>query len=436
VHLQKGGVGLPVEVLNDTSSELVEALKQECDVEAQTCQELTHFLAFAPHLPDKPEPARVQQITIALQYRRQLLASLLGLYEDCAAIAERLSQTRDLFEQEVQQLDIHVGAKTAVPKEQVYPRFDALARAFKMAWADSKVLAARRQAKDALLGHRATYSPTLDSAEAQVLAAARDTIGEEACGLADAAGLETPEMANGCTYMSMYEDGFMEVGLDYEGYCLPSLVDGAGAVVPGNPELGIVQFNGQSLCFSTRGRMQSFVEAPEKYIAALPALCAQFPCLLGLLRYEQLPHSSLQGILRGTAGVELSGQALQADVAVGTPVHFERPGHAGAFPGVLSSTTAHSYIDPDYEWNEWKMRSRALHLADIRKRTTTASQTALSALRRDNASQVYLPKEKATSTGVSQGTNPPRWKRYMTGLRGETQEGSPDFHIVDLKFEL
>ena len=42
--------------------------------------------------------------------------------------------------------------------------------------------------------------------------------------------------------------------------------------------------------------------------------------------------------------------ARQADAAVATPVHF-----------------VEENFDPDYEWNEWKLRQQALSLADIRR---------------------------------------------------------------------
>merc|ERR1719380_590292 len=102
----------------------------------------------------------------------------------------------------------------------------------------------------------------------------------------------------------------------------------------------------------------------------------------------------------------------EGDVECATPVHF-----------------VEENFDPTYEWN---MREKALKLADISKKMTSATQTKVSALRRDSSTQVYLPKEKATNTVSSQGTNPPQWKRYITGLRGE----STDVKVVDLKFEL
>merc|ERR1711977_242162 len=107
------------------------------------------------------------------------------------------------------------------------------------------------------------------------------------------------------------------------------------------------------------------------------------------------------GILKGTAGVKLTSGPMKADVECSTPVHF-----------------VEENFDPTYEWNEWTMREKALKLADISKKMTSATQTKVSALRRDSSTQVYLPKEKATNTSVSQGTNPPQWKRYITGLRG------------------
>merc|ERR1719482_2052927 len=111
------------------------------------------------------------------------------------------------------------------------------------------------------------------------------------------------------------------------------------------------------------------------------------------------------------------GAVTQADVQIGTGDHEVW-------------TVAH--IDETYDWNEWKMRREALHIADIRQKTTSSTQTALSHLRRENETQVYLPKEIATNTMVNQGTNPERWKKYYAHLRGEAQP----MKVVDIKFDL
>ena len=50
------------------------------------------------------------------------------------------------------------------------------------------------------------------------------------------------------------------------------------------------------------------------------------------------------------------------------------------------------HIDPKYESNEWELRRKALKLADLRQKKTHSTQTDRSNYRRENATQVYLPK--------------------------------------------
>lgn len=145
--------------------------------------------------------------------------------------------------------------------------------------------------------------------------------------------------------------------------------------------------------------------------------CYKRPELIHLLRlHEDFPKSSLYSILQGTANLTLSGAVVQADAATDTPLHFVEANKAA-----------------EYEWNEWAMRRDALHIADIRQKKTSSTQTVLSHLRRESESQVYLPKDAATNTSITQGTNPPRWRTYVTGLRGAKDA---QMKVVSLQFEL
>lgn len=112
---------------------------------------------------------------------------------------------------------------------------------------------------------------------------------------------------------------------------------------------------------------------------------------------------------QGVVGV--SGQTLLAaprsyqDSCVQTPTHF-----------------VEKNIDQSYEWNEWGLRRRALHLANLRQKVTKSQQTKASAFRREEETQVYLPKESGTMTGVSTGTAAPISRNYIAGLRGAPDE--------------
>ena len=56
-----------------------------------------------------------------------------------------------------------------------------------------------------------------------------------------------------------------------------------------------------------------------------------------------------------------------------------------------------SHIDKEYKWNEWDLRRDALKMADIRQRQTQSTQTQLSAMKAEQETQVYLPREVATN---------------------------------------
>jgi hypothetical protein len=95
------------------------------------------------------------------------------------------------------------------------------------------------------------------------------------------------------------------------------------------------------------------------------------------------------------------------DAATETPLHF-----------------VEKNIDPNYDWNEWGLRRRALQIANLRKCATDGTQTDTSAFRRENESQVYLPRDNDTQTRSDRGTNPKRVHTYLAGLRNG---GSTDY---------
>jgi hypothetical protein len=94
-----------------------------------------------------------------------------------------------------------------------------------------------------------------------------------------------------------------------------------------------------------------------------------------------------------------SGKPLTRDVGTETPIHFiERR------------------IDTNYAWNEWELRKKALKIVNMKNCMTKSVQTDGSHFRRENESQVFLPKTNATQTRRDKGTNPPIVTTYMAGI--------------------
>lgn len=75
-------------------------------------------------------------------------------------------------------------------------------------------------------------------------------------------------------------------------------------------------------------------------------------------------------------------------------------------------------IVKDYEWNEWELRRKALKLANLRQRITKSVQTNTSNFRRENFTQVYLPKDQYIQTKRDNYSNVPQPKVYLSGVRG------------------
>jgi hypothetical protein len=431
-HQKKGGMGLPVvegaaERLQ--AAELCDTVRKEVDEVSELCKNqqdaiLTASKGTASGVA-KPTAAEIDKARSDLLYLRQYLCYLLNLLEDMGGCIDRLKRDQRNLSEELVQLDALVGGRVSVPKEQVYPRFDAVSRVYRTAWMELHAIEARKRLYGVLKESRAAHFPQLSDSLKNILALVpegQDTLKDET-----AADDKTIQQALNDMPGPHEEDGsqvavrhtadnstdFLQVPLDFQGFCIHTLVNQNALLVPGNPALGVIKFAGRYCVFATESAIVEFAKQPDKYFVDVRNLCYKNPELIHLLRvHEDFPRSSLPSLLQMTLG---SGVTMKADVGTATPLHFEE-----------------SNIDKKYEWNAWNLRKDALHMADICKKSTTCTQTNQSHLRRENETQVYLPREVATNTAVHRGTNPPRWRKYLVGVRGEPQA----MQVSEVKFDL
>mmetsp|Transcript_72673 Transcript_72673/g.168373 ORF Transcript_72673/g.168373 Transcript_72673/m.168373 type:complete len:634 (-) Transcript_72673:140-2041(-) len=430
-HQQKGGAGLPAidgSIESLKSSELLEHVKKEVDELNDLCKDYADVIIAAKNPPrtgpwDRlPTDQEIERARSDLLYCRQYLCYLLNLQEDLISTHEGLRRDQKSLKEELIDLDALVGGRVSVPKEQVYPRFDVLARGYRTAWTEVTTLESRAKLHAVLSDQRAKYFPQLPETAKALLARIPNREGalllddgEEPVDLDSVPGpADDKDGTSGQAVRLTVEnsENFLQLPLDFQGFCIHTLVM-ENLLVPGNPALGVVKYAGRYCVFATERACAEFCAEPDRFFGSVREVCYKSPELIHLLRiHEDFPKSSLPAIISSTAG---SQAPTQADVALETPLHFQD-----------------SHIDKSYEWNEWALRREALHMADIRRKATSATQTANSHLRRENESQVYLPKEVGTNTAVSRGTNPPRWRKYTVGLRGEPQP----MKVTEIKFDL
>jgi len=431
MHQKKGGAGLPlIEGAQDRlgSVELLKSVQKEVEEVTELCRDWADLLVAAGSPPRgrpwevMPDDNELQRAQCDLLYYRQYLCYLLNLQEDLTASLDKLQKEQVQLQEEMLDIDALVGGRVSVPKEQVYPRFDALARGYRTAWKEVQALEARGKLHGVLQDLRKRYFPLMlkvgqdllnqvQRREGQLLL--DDDAGEEPVDLETIPGPNQAQENVAVRLTVDNSENFLNLPLDFQGFCIHTLVQRKGLLVPGNPALGVVKYAGRYCVFATERAMAEFCAEPDRVFGGIREACYKQPELIHLLRvHEDFPKSSLSTVLQLLAG---SQSVMLADAGTETPLHFQE-----------------SNIDKSYEWNEWKLRKDALHMADIRRKTTSTTQTALSHLRRENETQVYLPKDVATNTTHSRGTNPPRLKKYINGLRGEPRP----MQVTELRFDL
>ncbi|CAJ1398937.1 unnamed protein product [Effrenium voratum] len=423
MHQKKGGAGLPPVDAKPENDQLLQQLTKESEEVSELCQDFADLLVTYSmrSKTESIDEKEVQRWQCDLLYHRQYLCYLLNLQEDVAQSLEKLRKGQAQLKEELMDLDALVGGRVSVPKEQVYPRFDALARCYRSAWREVQLLEARTKLHSVLKELRQRYFPAITQSGKALLSKSGRREGEplldenreDPVDLDSIPGPEAQDPSTAVRLTVENYEGFLNLALDFQGFCVQTLVSRKGLLVPGNPALGVVRYAGRYCVFATERAMAEFCSEPDRFFAGVREACYKQPELIHLLRvHEDFPRSSLQAILEMMAGQQ---SVMLADVASETPLHFQD-----------------SYIDKSYEWNEWRLRQDALHVADIRRKTTSTTQTALSHLRRENETQVYLPKEAATNTTASRGTNPPRLKKYFTGLRGEPRP----MQVAECRYDL
>lgn len=435
-ELGKGGVGLE-DVAGTVRREVV-SLKSRLQNELQEitdiCQQYTDVLLYVQiHKSEDANSTYMTRWQEELTNRRQFLKYVQSLLEDITTAQDRTLTSINAFSREMSDLELLIGSKTSVPKELVYPKFDSLAMMYQGLVTERDLVLSREASWKVLHDFKSTCESTLS---AHIVTTARSMgqpnveqlrifargISNEIKGVGvteskEGSSTSAPECKSEeeapteapvrLSIKSTPE--FMQLPLEYQGYCPWTIVHRNGLLLPGNPGLGVVRYRNSFNVFMHEESLTAFMANPEFYVEGVLSAARKNTELIHLLRLQDnFPEASLQFIISGAKRGRTGVHALlsptptkMVDKGTETPVHF-----------------VEKHIDPNYEWNEWSLRRKALQMANLRNSKTISAQTDASHFRRNGETQVYLPKIKSTQTGISKGTNPIRVKNYITGLRG------------------
>jgi len=387
-----------------------------------------------------------------LANRRQYLGFLNSLYDEMKFIHSKVNSIIEKVKLELATVKSLVNNKASVPKEAIYPKFDALGTLWLQLYEEIVVMIARSNTFQVLCKYRLSFSPTLANElvgddvvnneyelslkESHHKAVHRDdysgkasmensdfdddmkAFGEEEKDNAfvkQSAIAESKISTENEKFVEMVESGaqlltvenspdFSLLPLSLQGYCPWTIVEANGLLIPGKPALGIVRFENQYFVFDHALGIRSFMQNPQHFLSCIRNRALRHPEYIHLLRLQKwFPTVSISKLLQ-SKDVNINnqtGQPFTKDVGTETPLHFQD-----------------SYIDLNYHWNEWELRRRALKIVNLKNCKTKGQQTDVSHFRRENETQVFIPKENSSQTKSEKGTNPPIVTTYIQGFRG------------------
>ncbi|NXB81266.1 CF206 protein, partial [Donacobius atricapilla] len=409
---QKGGSG--IDDLPNILHEAIPSTTRTLDEHLNSCQLLAHrYTALLESMQE--DPHRYSQLSTsklkeALFNVRQYEAFLCILQSNAITSAQEVDLLDVKFEAAIMVLKNTVQDKTTLESKEVFPMFMELSKLWISYQNEMLLLSFLTNMADNLqqfLEIQSQLFPeemltsllegvTVKSDEQRI----KETMGTR---------VNVSDFKNQEWLFPETTDNFDQLLIQYHGFCAHS-IGVKGITLPGNPAIGVLKHQEKYYVFSSKEAAYIFAQDPDKFIQLNVEKAKKYAELIQLLelrhQFEYLvPHAQARNTKKG-----LMKPSPKCDSGTQTDTH------------ILPPTIVRSY-----EWNEWELRRKAIKLANLRRKLTHSMQTDLSHMRRENFTQVYLPKDVGTQTKRDNSSNVPKPQIFLKGLRGGS---SPTTHMV------
>ena len=162
-EIKKGGVGLESfeDLINHSGRSLLGTLNQEISEVIEQCDNYTIFFTVADLMKDKADPNTLEDYKSELTLKRQYLINLLELKSDVQASEQKVDSLATGYKKKMTDLQQLIGNKTSIPKDQVYPRFDAISQSYSELVEEKMLAMMRTELMKVLLEHKGKLGSTL-----------------------------------------------------------------------------------------------------------------------------------------------------------------------------------------------------------------------------------------------------------------------------------
>ncbi|KAI8837529.1 hypothetical protein BC829DRAFT_447634 [Chytridium lagenaria] len=399
-QLGKGGEAVD-DVIELCASELQELTSEVGIQTTQTEGDIQEYLAIidssSKNVDSRLTPALLERIKSSLIFRRQYLMYLDALQEQLERTRQSLQKLGENFDEIIRDLKSTCKAKTAVPVDQVYPQFIALANLWTK-WMDELFYVAfRRGILDTIHYHSKCFDVPISKEILDAVELYKKEIEPEILPESDIVMKASELMAAIAIINKTVEvihpgntTQYFKLPVEYGGFCPYTLIRRDGVVVPGDKNLGLLRYRDRLFAFATSEAAREFSKYPDRYMEGVLEMAKKLPDLVQLLHlYSYFPTVDALENAKSFTRQRLLGQMPMVSEA-GTQV---------------DTHIVDSKFDSKYQWNEWELRRQALML-DSSNQTTTESST-----------------------------NVPKKVNYLAGLRNDGKAKNK-FKVVDLTVDL
>ena len=410
-ELGKGGIGLMTleDIKKKLKYDLLYEVKDFYNKVNTVCEKysLIYDNLDFDTINEGQESQVLDKIRKYIVYYRQILTYLSMLIDELHSSIQFKDSLIINYENEKNAILDIIGNQTSISKDQAYPRFQNLAKMYTKFQEQVFILDIRenvfRKLYDFINKNDIKLEYDLNAWEGcfQLYTDKLDIYEKQDEPIFS---FESGAYNNGVTLLKHDSTAdYLDIKLEYQGFCIVTLLNKRGLLVSGRPAV-VAKYNEKYMVFCTHQCLQEFIDAPQKYIDELNEYVKENSYLINLLNMtEEFPNGNLANMFRDkeSTAFKYKNSKVLIDVGCQTVDHIHEKG----------------YIDPDYEWNEWDLKKKAIQLANIMKKKTVSCQTLLSHFRRENETQVYPLKDSEVNTTVNRGTNLSIPKSYAVGFR-------------------
>ena len=410
-ELGKGGIGLMTleDIKKKLKYDLLLEVKEFYNTVNTVCEKysLIYDNLDFDTINEGQESEVLEKIRKYIIYYRQILTYLSMLIDDLHSSIQFKDSLITNYENEKKTIIDIIGNQTSISKDQAYPRFQNLAKMYTKFQEQVFILDIRenvfRKIKDFINKNdiKLEYNPDAWEGCFELYTDKLDIYEKQEEPIFS---FESGAYNNGVTLLKQDSTAdYYDIKLEYQGFCIVTLLNKRGLLVSGRPAV-VAKYNEKYMVFCTHQCLQEFIDNPQKYIDGLNEYVKENSYLINLLNMtEEFPNGNLANMFRDkeSSAFKYKNSKVLIDIGCQTVDHIHE----------------HGYIDPDYEWNEWDLKKKAIQLANIMKKKTVSCQTLLSHFRRENETQVYPMKDSSVNTTVNTGTNLSIPKSYAVGFR-------------------